>query len=254
MKLKNAVKIYPKIYKGCVYTDVGNKLRRTLQMKEELINRKRKLEKRLSEYGLSDYKITSALYLKYNQKDFASSSEIAKRLIVLYAIFYGATNIDKISKIKDWLININLWTEVSDVEKMFLEGEIDDEEKVEEFAWNIEKAYILAWTLNIVSDKPIPTDQISDKQFDDFVSNVPDLGTDNLNDFINNQKLRDFDEIYDENLFNELVTTYFRDQMFNGEKNKTKLDPRATFERHYTLNWVRRFSGITDWDETDTST
>jgi hypothetical protein len=28
----------------------------------------------------------------------------------------------------------------------------------------------------------------------------------------------------------------------------------VSFERHGTLNWVRQFSGIKDWDEIDTST
>ncbi len=223
-------------------------------MKIQLQERKKKLEKRLSEFGLTDYKISSELYLKYDEKNFASSTEIAKRLIILYSIFYGSTNIDKIPRIKDWLIKVNLWTEVSDTEKMFFEGTIEDEEKIEEFAWSIEKAYILAWTLNIVSEKPLPIDQITDKQFDDFVLNIPEIGTENLSEFITSQHLREFDEIYDENLFNEIATTYLRDLFFDGKKNKTKLDPNAIFERHYTLNWVRRFSGITDWDETDTST
>ncbi len=174
--------------------------------------------------------------------------------MILYSTFHVATNMDDLKGIKDWLIKVRLWKDISNTEKMLFDGKIDQKEKLNEYSWNIEKAYILAWTLNLVDDRPTPTDQITNNQFENFINKVPELGEENLTDFINRQQLRDRTEIYDENLFNELVTTYFRDLLFNGKENITNLDPVATFERYYALNWTRRFSGILDWDETDTST
>jgi len=219
----------------------------------KLKDRKENLEKRLLEYGLK-YDIVNTLYFKFNKDDFANPVEIATRMMILYALFFAATNPDKIKKIKDWLTKVNLWKDVSDIEKIFLNEEIEDETKIIEFTWNIEKVYILAWTLNLVTERPFPTDQISDKQFNELISNLPELGSENIADFLNNQKLRDLKVIYDENLFNELVTSHFRDLIFYKKEDRTNLDPVATFERHYALNWVRRFCGIKDWDETDTST
>ena len=72
--------------------------------------------------------------------------------------------------------------------------------------------------------------------------------------FIEGLNYRDKEEIFIENVVNELVTSHLRDLMLNGNETKPSFNATASFERHRALNWVRKFSGISDWDETDTST
>ncbi|MEB2778370.1 DUF4272 domain-containing protein [Algoriphagus sp. D3-2-R+10] len=88
---------------------------------------------------------------------------------------------------------------------------------------------------------------------------MPAIG-DSLSLFLTNLEFRDFDEIYEENLVNEMATTYFRDLMFNGKKDETKINRYTSFERHQVLNWLRTFYDSESetvgelWDEIDTST
>ena len=221
---------------------------------KSLKKRKQSIEKRLKDCGIDTVKIKELSYLEFNPDVFASPSDIAKRILILYSVYFASTNTDKLKKIKDWLKKVKLWKNVSDNEKKLFDGKIKDEELLDEYAWNLEKAYILAWALNLVTDLPLPTEQVTDKQFEDFMNNVPELGEENINEFLTGQSLRNVEEIFDENVFNELITAYFRDLMVNKKENQTEIDLNAAYERHYALNWLRRFEGITDWDDTDTTT
>lgn len=40
------------------------------------------------------------------------------------------------------------------------------------------------------------------------------------------------------------LTSYFRDLLFNGETDKTKINLGISFERHVVLNWLRKFMDI----------
>ena len=78
--------------------------------------------------------------------------------------------------------------------------------------------------------------------------------------FLSEVEYRSFDEIYEENLLNEMATSYFRDLIFNGKKDETKINRNTSFERHEALNWLRTsyddHEEITGelWDNVDTST
>lgn len=72
--------------------------------------------------------------------------------------------------------------------------------------------------------------------------------------FLNTLTYRDKEEIFIENITNEMITWYLRDRMLSGREEELKINPAVSFERHFALNWVRKFSEISEWDETDTST
>lgn len=217
------------------------------------IDRKEQLEDRLSKHGITETKITYLPYLEFDDKTFASPFESGCRMMILYALAYTASQMDDREKIVNWLKRENLWEHVSKNEKEFFEGKVTDDQKIIDFSWEGEGAYILAWTLNIIQETPTPTEQVSEEQLNIFTNAVPSLGTP-LQDFLSKLSYRDTAEIYDENIFHELATAYFRDLLFNGNVDKTNIDRGISFIRHRTLNWLRRFSDITDWDETDTST
>jgi hypothetical protein len=239
--------------------------------------RKERLEKRFLDHGLSEIRINRPFYLEFNPDEFATPPEIAKRIVILYSTFRIAHTINDMQErkrwllqenlrkdlsetekdekdlcieIKKWLIKENLWKDLSNTEKELFNGEIKEEEKLSEFSFNIEKVYMLAWTLNIVNDLPEATQAISQKQYENLIHNIPVLGQENLSEFLYNQQLRDKYEICDENLFNELISKYFRDLI---APYITSLDLNSIRERHFALNWVCRFRHIRNWEETDIS-
>jgi len=107
--------------------------------------------------------------------------------------------------------------------------------------------------LNLVDVLNPPTSELTKEQIADFQHKMPKLGR-ALGSYLDDLILRNKGEIFEENVFNELTTTYFRDLLFNGKVDRSDVDRYVSFERHMALNWVRRFSDVVDWDDTDTST
>lgn len=86
-----------------------------------------------------------------------------------------------------------------------------------------------------------------------FLERLP-LVDEPVQGFLSGLAYRDTKEIFDENIFYELTTTHFRDLLFSEKEDLTNISRIAAFQRHKALNWLRRFAGIKDWDDTDTST
>jgi len=229
--------------------NVGSKLKMT----KELLNRKKKLEDRLEKHGIKAYHVDHLPYLEFDDKSFATPYQAGCRMMILYAVAYTASEPDDREAVVDWMKRENLWEHVSPSELELFEGKVTDEQELIDFSWQGECAYILAWALNLIKETPSPTEQINEQQLEDFMSSIPALG-DKLNDFLENLSYRDTAEIYDENLFYELATTYFRDLLFNGKEDNSDINRNISHQRHQTLNWLRRFMDISEWDETDTST
>jgi hypothetical protein len=222
-------------------------------MTSEIVQRKKQLEARLAKHGIVDYHVTFLPYLDFDEKTFATPYETGCRMLIFYAGAYVASEPDDRQAIVDWLKSENLWEQVSFNEQQFFIGNQTDEGDITRFSWQTENAYILAWALHLINETPSPTSQITQEQLDDFMNKVPQLGTD-LGDFLSNLKYRETTEIYDENLFYELATSHFRDLRFTGKEDTSDIESGISYIRHKTLNWLRRFQGISDWDETITST
>lgn len=219
----------------------------------DLMRRKKNLEDRLVSLGITNYKIKHLPYLDFTKEKFQSPYESGCRLLILYGISYAIHNLDDREKIISWFKREKLWDKVSKKEKDLLNTKTLNEDALIELSWRMEAAIVLAWALNIL-DKINSIDiDVTDETMEDFVKNMPELGNP-TKDFLSELKFRGLEEIYEENLLNELATTYFRDLMFNGKSDETKINRMISFERHYALNWLRKFSGIEEWDETDTST
>lgn len=222
-------------------------------MMNETISRKKSLEKRLEKHGIRELKINYLPYLEFNKNDFATPHEAGCRMIILYSVAYTAMELDDRETIADWLKDEGIWPHVAPSERELFAGKVLDQEQLMELSWQGECAYILAWALDLIKESPSPTEAISDKQLDVFMERMPPLGAP-LTEFLENLRYRNIAEVFDENLFHELATTHFRDRMFSGQESGSDIDRNVSFLRHITLNWLRRFMGIEDWDETDTST
>ncbi len=222
-------------------------------LKDLLTNRKERIEKRLRKHGISDTSITFLRYLMFDEKSFATPYEVGCRIMIICAIVYTIEEPTYMEAVAEWLKSQGIWTQVGYGEAQYLEGNETDQEQINEFSWQLEAAYILAWALSMVREKPSPSGTATDEQMEEFLASVPAIG-DNLSDFLNSLFYRSIEEIFEENIFYELTTAYFRDLLFNGKQDTTDINRAAAFERHKALNWLRRFMDIKDWEETDTST
>lgn len=218
-----------------------------------LRKKKKSLESRLINYGINNYRITHLAYLEYNNVDFQTPYDAGCRMMILYAIGYSVHELEARKSIAEWMKEENIWNKVSPNEKEYFEDKEPNENTLANLSWRVESALTLGWCLNKVQKLPKLDNNNNEEEIEEFQKNVPRLG-DSLSQFLSGLAYRELGEVYEENLLNELVTSYFRDLMFNGRENKTKINRMISYERHHTLNWIRKFSGIDEWDETNTST
>jgi hypothetical protein len=171
----------------------------------------------------------------------------------LYGITYSVHHLDDRKKVIDWFKREDLWDKVSKKEKTFLSKRKPNQEELMDLSWGFEGALTLGWALNLTESlHEIDRDE-TDEEIKAFVAAIPELG-EKINAFLSKLSYRNLEQVYEENLVNELTTSYFRDLFIHGGEDGTSINRMASYERHRTLNWVRQFSGIKDWDETDTST
>lgn len=226
---------------------------------QKLRAKKKSLESRLIKYGIKNYRVSHLPYLDHNQEKFQSEYDVGCRMIILFAISHAAFNLDDRDDIIDWFKDEKIWKKVSSTEKAFLQDLIPEENMRIELSWRIESALTLGWCLKKVNLLPPLNARNNQKSIDQLINNIPDIG-DPVTSFLSELEYRNFDEIYEENLLNEMATTYFRDLIFNGKKDETKIDRNTSFERHQVLNWLRISYGVDEeitgelWDDVDTST
>ena len=209
-------------------------------LKVTLQRRKIRIEERLKTHGISETSISFLRYLMFDEKEFATPYEVGCRIIIIYAIAFTIEEQTKKQSVVDWLKRESIWEKVGYREAQYLEGNETEEEQINDFSWQMEGAYILAWTLNLIKEPPSPKVPVDEKQIEHFCSTVPPLGT-KLGDFLGNLNFRKTEEIFEENIFYELTTAYFRDLLFSGKEDSTEINRIAAFERHKALNWLRRY-------------
>ncbi|MDP2386614.1 MAG: DUF4272 domain-containing protein [Bacteroidota bacterium] len=215
--------------------------------------KKKKLEARLISLGIKNYRIGHLPYLDHTKEEFQNPYDVGCRLVILSAISYSVHKLENRLKIIHWLKIEELWDKVSEKEKEFFTDQQPTEETRIALSWRLESALVLGWALDLIDNIHSIDNEGTDDEINTFMNYVPELG-ESTKEFLSNVSYRSLEEIYEENLLNEMATTYFRDLLFNGKEDETQINRAVSFERHYSLNWVRKFSGISEWDETDTST
>lgn len=174
--------------------------------------------------------------------------EVAKRALVLIGIFQAATGRDKESIIKI-LKNNSLWSEVSELERKFLEtSDVESQFISMQYSWRSESVYILLWALDYFGFDEIPKneknlDKIGDllKQ-DDFHKSID----------IENAHFRSFNEIY--KILDEVykLNWEIRDSYINKEEPQNNYHPSIIYEWHYSLSWLTKPNE--EWDSITTDT
>jgi hypothetical protein len=217
----------------------------------ELKIRKDKVESKLISYGLKDSKITYLPYLDFSPEEFQTPYEVGCRILILWAVSYVAANLNEKYEIANWLKICGLWDRVSEEEKKLFTEDLS-ERALMDFSWHLEAVVVLCWAVNLLEVLPDLNTQISDSAVDGLMAKLPIC--ENPEIFLSILEYRDKEEIFIENIINEMITWYLRDRMLNKKENESNVNSTISFERHYALNWVRKFSEISEWDETDTST
>ena len=216
-----------------------------------MLSRKAKVEKKLFQYGVTNFKITYLPYLNFSENDFQTTYEAGCRIIILWAVTNIAHNPSEAGEIAEWLMDTSLWKKVSEREKKLFSG-VPDQQMLIAASWRIEALTVLCWATNLMEELPDLNQQVSEEVWDEVLSALPIFQ--NPGDFLKTLTYRNKEEIFIENIVNENITAYLRDKYLAGEKNDLPIDGGVAHERHHALNWLRCFSGISDWDETDTST
>ncbi|MDP9081733.1 MAG: DUF4272 domain-containing protein [Bacteroidota bacterium] len=217
----------------------------------ELQRRKQIIENKLIAYGIKNSRISYLPYLEFSEEDFQTPYEVGCRILVLWAVSYVAGNLDEKDLIEGWLKTTVLWDKVSEREKKLFEQEVSQRELID-FSWRIEACIVLSWAVNLMENLPGLDSQMADDELDELMVKLPI--NENPNFFLSTLTLRNKEEIFTENIVNEMITSYLRNLMFSDKKEQLSINAAVSFERHYALNWVRKFGEIPEWDETDTST
>jgi hypothetical protein len=217
----------------------------------ELTRRKEIIENRLFAYGIKDQKISYLPYLELPEEEFQTPHDVGRRILVLWAISFLASNLNDKEEIESWLKRTALWDNVSEREKKLFTEDLSQRALVD-FSWRVEAVIVLCWAVNLLEDLPGLDSELTDEELDDLMARLP-IG-ENPGFFLSTLTYRNREAIFIENIINEMITSYLRNLMFSDKKDKPDINPIISFERHYALNWVRKFGEIAEWDETDTST
>ncbi|HVU98443.1 MAG TPA: DUF4272 domain-containing protein [Puia sp.] len=197
--------------------------------------------------------VTYLPYLDYSNVEFHKPYDAGCRLLILYGLVFTVQNLEARPNLIQWFQREKLWEHVSETERAFLAGGEPEQRQLARLSWGLEGALTLGWALGLIQHLPDPTRTATDEELDAFFAVIPELG-DETEAFLSRLSYRNFGEIFEENLVNELATGYFRDLHFNGQQDQTHINRAVSFERHKTLNWLTKFSGIADRDDTDMST
>lgn len=218
-----------------------------------LLARQLRLEQRLRAAGISNAQLTYLPYLRFAATEFQTPYAIGCRLLILYVLSAVVHDLTSRPPFSAWLQAEGLWEHVSAEEQAFLSDPTPEARQLSALSWQIEGVFLLGWVLNLIPTLPEATRPATEEELELVLDQLPAFG-DRTDAFLQHVRLRPAEEIFEENLFHEQVTTYFRDLLFNGQPDETVLQRVVSFERHRTLNWVRQFAGLSDWDDTDTST
>ena len=174
--------------------------------------------------------------------------EVAKRVLVLVGVFQAATGRNKKAIIKILKEN-QLWSEVSEIEKKFLETSDDESKFISlQYSWRSESVYILLWALNKYDFQEIPKnesnlDQIRDLlKEDEFFKRID----------IKNAQFRSINEIY--NILEDVykLNWEIRDAHISKKESTNDYHPSIIYEWHYALNWLTKPNEEWDYITTDT--
>ena len=218
-----------------------------------LQDRKSRIESKLKKYGIPNFEIKFLPYLQFNPNTFQSPQVVAKRALILYALAHASNGQIARYKAKKWLQKEALWESMTKTEQDFLNTLFPKQETRTNYSWSIEAAIVLNWAINNSERLSQIIEAFSLANTTSTLTSIPSIGS-STQAYISNASYRPLSEIFEENILNELVTSYFRDIYFSQEPDFTQINSALSFERHKALNWLRQFNDIKEWEYVATDT
>lgn len=225
----------------------------------ELRARKIRVESRLIGYRIPNLRIAHLPYLDFSSETFQPPREAGCRMVILNTMAYLVANPGEKEKAQYWFKDQKIQDKVSPKEMDFIESPHPPHYLLSEMVWRTESALTLGWCLGLVDDLPRLDQDGDQKLLNAFLERIPGIG-EGLSQFLFSLRYRDMAEIFEENIFNELATSYFRDLLYTEAVDHSGINRFRSFERHQVLNWLRTTypdmpGAIGEmWDEVDTST
>ena len=177
-------------------------------------------------------------------------SEVAARCIILCCV--AAHSEDTSLVFDDWLKAEGLWPSVSPKESEFLLNSRPTKREVIQASWRKESFLALMWSLGKINSLPTPQQTES---FAAVLELVPSVGK-NAATFVSEARSRSFDEIA--STYEEVYGTHsqIRDARINGKPAPEGFEAGVIYERHYALNWLRKYGVFEEqeWDDVTTDT
>lgn len=182
-----------------------------------------------------------------------SAEHIAKRAIACLLMIQVACDLDRDQfdqETEDFIVDLLNKFEVADeltVKEKNILNRSAAQQDIVNMIWKYEAYWVLLWALGIVDELKYP-DEIADCDFAiEVVSRCR-----SLQEFMQQVKLRDIEEILDEA---DLIYRYdwaCVDARLKQQNAPANLNASIVLERHGTLNWL--FQADADWDNPDVST
>ena len=191
-----------------------------------------------------------------------SAAEVAKRVLVLWAIVLRAEGVDR-ADCDSVLDTHGIWDAASPSERAFLRAENPDPATAQELVWRLEALWILLWALGLLDEVPWPSGMCDVPRIADIV-NPREMDS----SFISDACLIPLPSIVDQQDLTMKIHWAIRDAYINRKGIPEDLDWRnpartpveqcsvigVVEQRHHTLNWILNFMSPENWDDVDTPT
>lgn len=215
--------------------------------------RKLRIENSLQKLGIDKLRFGYHEYLAFDSETWQDPKTVGKRMLIFYYLSLNSKFSIRKKKLISWFKSEGIWEELSTEEKKYLQSFLPQIKQRKEYSWYVENAITLAWALGIVKEISLPINTVTTNHVKELKNGIPSCG-ESISDFLEKLSYRDQEEIFEENILNEALTGYFRDAFFRGTPTENSVNKGVSLTRHMSLNWLRKFMGIKEWEYTDGST
>jgi len=196
--------------------------------------RKENTEKLFEEHGLPPLQYELPPMEEDAEINVRSGDEIARRLLVLGYLNCVAVQPDLNEQVIQFLIQENLWSLVSDRERVIFETTNLSEEDHDYVAWRNESIWLMLWAIMKIDALEFPADELNPGQ---LVRLIPQF-FEPVGSFATQAVTRSKTEIMDQADLHFRLCWAVREH----EQNASAVLPfvaGVAFERHFALEWIK---------------
>lgn len=183
----------------------------------------------------------------HNEDHVRSAQEIAKRALVLYAIFNISE--DYHENVQDWLTSKSLWDKLTPLELAYVTSISPTKQAQVNISWRSEAILVLLWALGAIEQMP-PLFERCDHE--EFLRILPPCVDTAVVQFIENATVRSEEELKSFEKILSDVHWEARDALINN-RSTLYCDIGIIQERHHAMNWIMGYKGQS-WDNITTDT